>query len=81
MNSPNMQMKIAITDTNIFIDLVYCKLLYKLFGIGVKIHSTINVVDELSEQQAMLTKFIKKKELRIQQIEELTVAEVIRAQP
>jgi hypothetical protein len=42
-------MKIAITDANIFIDLMYIELLDELFDIELELHTTINVVDELNE--------------------------------
>jgi len=71
--------KIAITDANIFIDLMYCKLLDKLFGIGVEIHTTINVIDELNEQQqASISKSIRKKSLTVHQLEELNMPETIK---
>ena len=72
-------MIIAITDANIFIDLLYTGLLDKLFGIGVEIHTTMNVVDELDErQQKALLKFHKKKLLTIHSLEELSLPEPIR---
>jgi len=72
--------KIAITDANIFIDLMYCKLLDKLFGIGVEIHTTINVIDELNaQQQAAIGKPIRKKLLTVHLLEELNVPDVVKA--
>src|SRR5690349_7604298 len=44
-------MKIAITDANIFIDLVHVGLVDELFRIGVEVHTTINVIDELNDKQ------------------------------
>lgn len=73
-------MKIAITDANIFIDLMYCKLLDKLFGIDVEIHTTINVIDELNaQQQATIGKSIRKKLLTVHQLEELNVPDAVKA--
>jgi hypothetical protein len=67
-------MKIAITDANIFIDLIYVKLLDELFGIGIEIHTTINVVDELNaNQQKLLSKFTRKKSLSIHLQEEFNL--------
>lgn len=67
-------MKIAITDANIFIDLVYAGLLDHLFAIEVEIHTTLNVVDELNEsQQKTLSKFLKKNRLTVHVLEELTI--------
>ena len=53
-------MKIAVTDTNIFIDLIKTNLLINLFKIGVSITTTVEVVNELLEyQQAVLSPFIE----------------------
>lgn len=67
-------MKIAVTDANIFIDLIHCALLEMLFGIGVEVHTTINVIDELNEkQQTILTKYIRKNLLAVHQLEEFVI--------
>lgn len=72
-------MKIAITDANIFIDLIYVGLLDELFAIEVEIHTTLNVVDELNEdQQKVLSKFLKKSSLTAHVLEELTIPTAIR---
>lgn len=53
-------MKIAVTDTNIFIDLIKTNLLINLFKIGVSITTTVEVINELLEyQQAVLSPFIE----------------------
>lgn len=73
-------MKIAITDANIFIDLMYCKLLDKLFGIGLEIHTTINVIDELNaQQQTIIGKSVQKKLLTVHLLKELSLPETIKA--
>lgn len=53
-------MKIAVTDTNIFIDLIKTNLLINLFKIGVSITTTEEVINELLDyQQAVLSPFIE----------------------
>jgi predicted nucleic acid-binding protein len=59
-------MKIAITDANIFIDLIYLELHGELFALGVEIHSTLEVYDELNQiQQAALAKFVQESKLTL----------------
>jgi rRNA maturation endonuclease Nob1 len=59
-------MKIAITDANIFIDLIHIELQDELFASGLDIHTTISVFDELNNnQQELLSKHIEKKQLRV----------------
>lgn len=71
-------MRIAITDANIFIDLIYVKLLEKLFKIGVEIHTTANVVDELnSDQQKSLLRFVRAKSLTVHFQEVFVLPEII----
>ena len=44
-------MKIAITDANIFIDLIRLELLGYLFNLGMEIHTTREVYDQLNSHQ------------------------------
>ena len=44
-------MKIAITDANIFIDLIKLSLLGCLFNLGIEIHTTREVYDQLNPTQ------------------------------
>lgn len=44
-------MKIAVTDTNIFISLIKAGLLGRLFQIGYQIHTTNHVLGELNDKQ------------------------------
>lgn len=44
-------MKIAITDANIFIDLIRLGLLGCLFNLGIEIHTTREVYDQLNSHQ------------------------------
>lgn len=57
-------MKIAITDANIFIDLIKLQLLQHLFAIDLEIITTQEVYDELYDwQQAMLENYIQSSQL------------------
>lgn len=59
-------MKIAITDANIFIDLIHIELHEELFVADLEIHTTLNVFDELNEQQQKkLSKFINRNKLTL----------------
>lgn len=59
-------MKIAITDANIFIDIIELGLTEYLFQIEIELHTTLGVVDELSDdQQSKLKKYINKEFLTI----------------
>jgi hypothetical protein len=44
-------MKIAVTDANIFIDLIKLQILELLFCIGLEIHTTQEIIDQLNESQ------------------------------
>ncbi len=57
-------MKIAITDANIFIDLIDLELIGHLFRAGLEVHTTYEVLDELfDEQQEILSTYIESKRL------------------
>lgn len=45
-------MKLAVTDANIFIDLIKLQLTGFLFNIDLEIHTTQEIVDQLTETQA-----------------------------
>jgi hypothetical protein len=47
-------MKIAVTDANIFIDLIEIELLQFLFDLGMEIHTTRAVYDQLNEDQKII---------------------------
>jgi hypothetical protein len=52
-------MKLAVTDANIFIDLIKLQMLALLFNIDMEIHTTGEIVDQLNDQQLVhLTEFI-----------------------
>ncbi len=59
-------MKVAITDANIFIDIIDLNLVDFLFQIGLEIHSTIGIIDELDEaQQDIIQHYINDGQLNI----------------
>lgn len=59
-------MRIAITDANVFIDLITAELLDYLFEIKYEIHTTREVINELlDEQAAQLTVFKNEGKLQV----------------
>jgi hypothetical protein len=55
-------MKLAVTNANIFIDLIKLQMLVLLFSI--EIHTTKEIVDQLNDDQLVhLTKFINSRHL------------------
>lgn len=59
-------MNIAITDANIFIDLLKLDLIDQLFNCGYSIYTTTEVFDELhDDQQSVLLEFREQKKLTI----------------
>ena len=59
-------MKIAITDANIFIDLIKLRWLGYLFSIGLEIYSTREVIDELKDSQLeQLNGFIQSQQIKV----------------
>jgi hypothetical protein len=63
-------MKLAITDANIFIDLIHIEFIDHLFAIGLEIHTAIEVLAELNEtQQRKLKEFEEKKALSVHRLE------------
>ena len=59
-------MKIAITDANIFIDLIKLQWLSNLFCIDIEIYTTLEVIDELMDTQVeKVAVFIKLNHLKI----------------
>jgi len=52
-------MKVAITDANIFIDIIYLDFLEHLFSIDIEIYTTNTVLCELNlNQKSLLSKYI-----------------------
>ena len=57
-------MKIAVTDANIFIDLIEIEIFHFLFELGLEIHTTKAVYDQLiPEQQAIVEPYVQSKAL------------------
>lgn len=64
-------MRLAITDANIFIDLIHIGFVDHLFSIGFEIHTCAEVLAELNErQQAALKDFTDKRVLTVHIINE-----------
>lgn len=73
-------MKIAITDANIFIDLIHIDFHGHLFSLDFEVHTSLEVFDELNEsQQQSLRKFIKLEKLTVHDCEEITPIEAVRS--
>lgn len=66
-------MKLAVTDANIFIDLIHTDLIGHLFSIDHEIHTCLEVFDELNEKQQRVLTFYQQGEKLT--IHALTVAE------
>ena len=49
-------MKVAVTDANIFIDLIFLDLIDHLFKLDVELYTTYEVVEELNESQQKIVK-------------------------
>lgn len=59
-------MKIAITDANIFIDLIKLRILQHLFAVELEIYTTIEILNELkSGQRSLVDEFIHVGKLRL----------------
>jgi hypothetical protein len=57
-------MKIAVTDANIFIDLIEIESLQLLFELGLEIHTTLSVYHQLNEEQKVFAeRFVHSKKL------------------
>lgn len=73
-------MKVAITDANIFIDLIYIGLCEELFEINLEIHTTIEVYDELnSKQQKFLDPYMANDFLTIHSEKEKNLTQTIQS--
>lgn len=59
-------MRIAISDANIFIDIIHIELHDALFAAALEIHTTISVYDELNDrQQKILAKYVEQQQLTV----------------
>ena len=71
-------MKLAVTDANIFIDLIKLQILALLFNIDMEIHTTKEIVDQLNDSQLVyLTEFIDSGYLQVHYLSALQLQEVI----
>jgi hypothetical protein len=71
-------MKLAVTDANIFIDLIKLQMLALLFGLDMEIHTTKEIVDQLNDDQFVhLTKFIGSQHLQVHYLSAAQLQEVI----
>jgi hypothetical protein len=71
-------MKLAVTDANIFIDLVKLKMLGFLFSIELEIYTTQEVIDQLNNGQAeQVMYFVQSKHLNVYKFSEKEIAEII----
>jgi hypothetical protein len=71
-------MKLAVTDANIFIDLIKLQMLALLFNIDMEIHTTKEIVDQLNDQQLVhLTEFINSRHLLVHYLSVAQLQEVV----
>ncbi|MEO6962926.1 MAG: hypothetical protein ABIY90_13210 [Puia sp.] len=71
-------MKIAVTDANIFIDLIKLQMLTLLFDIGLDIQTTREIIDQLREGQlSILNPFILAGILQVHHFSDTELLEVI----
>ena len=72
-------MAIAVNDANIFIDLLEVDLIDMLFKLELNLHTTNLVLNELdATQQAVLKKYINKKQLTVKVLNEADLLELKR---
>lgn len=70
-------MKLVVTDTNVFIDMMDVGALVALFGLGLEVHTTAFVVDELaSDQQTQLLPYISTGRLKVAHFDPAEIAVV-----
>lgn len=59
-------MILAVTDANIFIDLIHLEMLGYLFNLDIEIHTTLEVHDQLNtNQKKIIQNFIQSKDLLV----------------
>ena len=70
-------MKIAVTDANIFIDLMELRILAEFFQLELEIHTTLEVINELyPEQQEILKAYASVSKLTIHNLTEKQLVEI-----
>ena len=71
-------MKLAVTDANIFIDLILLEILEHLFALGIEVFTTQEVVDQLNEDQLVkLSPFITANKLNVYSFDSVEIKEVL----
>jgi len=71
-------MRIAVTDANIFIDLIKLQMLGYLFSADIEIYSTREVVDQLNDNQyEKVDAFIQAKVLKVHNFSSAEIAEIL----
>ena len=75
MDSTDTLTSIAITDANVFIDLIEIDTLHLLFELPYTIHTTAFVIDELMDiQKAQVSKFVSNNLLKVREFDSGEVA-------
>ncbi len=70
-------LKIAVTDANIFIDLIILELIAQLFQLDLQIHTTREVFDQLNtNQKQILQHFYHSKQLHVYNFDVQEIAEI-----
>lgn len=71
-------MKVAVTDANIFIDLIKLQLLGYLFSVDLEIHTTREIVDQLNDDQyEKVDSFIQAKILKVYNFSSAELTEIV----
>lgn len=71
-------MTVAVVDANILIDLIHINLLDPLFRMGIQIHTTLQIIDELNDlQQVSILEFAKIKKIKIHHLDGIHVPPII----
>lgn len=71
-------MKVAVTDANIFIDLIKLQLLGYLFSIDIEVYTTREVVDQLNTgQYEKVDSFIQAKVLKVYNFSSEELSEIV----
>ncbi|GGA94935.1 hypothetical protein [Puia dinghuensis] len=71
-------MKIAVTDANIFIDLIRLNMLALLFSIEMEIYTAQEVIDQLNDDQSReLAAFLGPQHLKVYRLSEKELEEVV----
>jgi len=70
-------MVITVTDANIFIDLIKLDMLGYLFGAGLEIHTSSEIIEQLNEtQQQKVNVFIHSRSLNVTYFTDIEIVEI-----